>query len=328
MSRDCLKRRWSDKLRALLAFTFSLTLTLLFRPSLGTATYNPIYSPETAPFALLVKGERVPFSTHGLFVLPGTELTLTAGDAGNYSLEAAQGTTAPIGHGEWVWTAPTKPGVYPVRVVDAESNNSILLNVFVMVPAKAVRNGSLNGYKIGNYPRKPLRGNAAYIPPQGFVEVTPENRYTKVSPHFRLSQFLCKQTGSYPKYVVLNEKLLAKLENLLGRINEAGFSSETISIMSGYRTPYYNRAIGNVAYSRHQWGDAADIFIDRNRDNIMDDLNGDGRIDRDDCEILTNLIEDIHTHDKSLVGGMGSYRSTRAHGPFVHVDARGEVKTW
>ena len=49
-----------------------------------------------------------------------------------------------------------------------------------------------NGYRIGAYPAKPLKGDAQYVPPPGFIEVTKENQDTKVSPHFVLKQFLGK----------------------------------------------------------------------------------------------------------------------------------------
>ena len=72
-----------------------------------------------------------------------------------------------------------------------------------MVPATRVKNGFLNGYRIGTYPATPLKGNPM-LPARrrGFIEVTKENQDTKVSPHFTLKQFLCKEdtTRAFPKY--------------------------------------------------------------------------------------------------------------------------------
>jgi len=65
-----------------------------------------------------------------------------------------------------------------------------------------------------------------------------------VSQHFRLKQFLCKQSGGYPKYVVLNEELLQKLEHLLELTKRRGYHAATFYIMSGYRT---RRTIGRWA---------------------------------------------------------------------------------
>ena len=100
--------------------------------------------------------------------------------------------------------------------------------------------------------------------------------------------------------------------------------------MSGYRTPFYNRAIGNVQYSRHIYGDGADIFVDVSpRDELMDDLNGDGRVDLRDARVLYEIVEGLEGGDVAgLVGGLATYDATSAHGPFVHVDGRGYRARW
>ena len=47
----------------------------------------------------------------------------------------------------------------------------------------------------------------------------------------------------------------------------AGIDASTFRILSGYRTPFYNRSIGNEThYSRHVYGDAADIYVDEDGD--------------------------------------------------------------
>ena len=231
----------------------------------------------------------------------------------------------------WVWTAPGEPGVYPLVVRQRESGEQILLNGFVLVPASRVERERLNGYRIGAYPAKALRGLEIYKAPRGFVEVTPENSGTRLSPHFTFGQFVCKQQSGYPKYIVLRPRLLLKLEYLLRLVNEHGHDYESFVVMSGYRTPFYNAAIRDVAYSRHVYGGAADIFADENpRDGVMDDLNGDGVVDRRDAEWLYDLIDSRSTSKpyEPFVGGLGSYGSTDAHGPFVHVDVRGFKARW
>ena len=50
------------------------------------------------------------------------------------------------------------------------SSDEIVLHAFVMVPASAVKDGMLNGYRIGVYP-PPLHGNPIYRPPPGFVPI-------------------------------------------------------------------------------------------------------------------------------------------------------------
>jgi len=153
-----------------------------------------------------------------------------------------------------------------------------------------------------------------------------------VSPHFTLKQFLCKEDTSkeFPKYIVLHERLPLKLEAILERVNHLGFRVETLHVMSGYRTPYYNRAIGDVLYSQHQWGGAADIFIDHMNAGRMDDLTGDHRIDINDAKYLYDEVERLTSEPpaRRFEGGLGFYPATSAHPPFVHVDVRGTKARW
>jgi hypothetical protein len=200
-----------------------------------------------------------------------------------------------------------------------------------MYPASKVKNGILNGYNIGKYPQAPSTFSQKYVAPRGFIEVTQENKNIFVSPHFKLGQFICKQEGSYPKYVVLDELLLQKLESILLEVNSHGIGCPTLTVMSGYRTPHYNGILDNARYSRHMWGDAADVYVDESpRDGIMDDLNNDGRFDQRDSKFLAQLVEKMvnKPDNKKLTGGLGVYRPTKSHGPFVHVDTRGQDARW
>jgi hypothetical protein len=199
-----------------------------------------------------------------------------------------------------------------------------------MVPAAEVRDGFLNGYHIGFYPVKPLNGNPAYIAPSGFIEVTKDYEDTKVSPHFRIKQFFTKQKSDYPKYLVLDERLVFLLEGLGRNLKPLGFDADDIFVMSGYRTPFYNKAIGDIEFSMHQWGRAADIFLDHDHDGVMDDLNKDHKHDREDAVALANVLELMAKSPEwsSFIGGIGIYGATSAYGPFVHVDTRGWKARW
>jgi uncharacterized protein YcbK (DUF882 family) len=129
---------------------------------------------------------------------------------------------------------------------------------------------------------------------------------------------------------MLNERLPLKLEAIVERLNARGVRVDTLHIMSGYRTPYYNRTIGDVQYSEHQWGAAADIFVDRANRGRMDDLNGDGRVDVADSKFLYDQIDALTNEpaNRRFEGGLGFYPGTRAHPPFVHVDVRGTKARW
>jgi hypothetical protein len=266
--------------------------------------------------------------------MPGETLSVSVVDAGepqDYLMETSTGQAEFSGPGQWRWTAPQQAGLSKVTIENLRDPEVMTLHVFVLVPFERIHEGKLNGYEIGDYPDIPLRLLPAYRRPTGFIEVTKENLSTPVSPHFRLEQFLCKQKSDFPKYLVLRERLILKLEALLEIANESGYECETFVVMSGYRTPHYNKAIGNVPLSRHLWGDAADIYIDaRPADGDMDDLNGDGRIDYHDADVIYELVDRQYgkTWYQRFAGGLGRYKRSAAHPPFVHIDARGSHARW
>jgi hypothetical protein len=292
------------------------------------------FAPEKAGFRVKCNEETSPYRVIGVFVLPEETLPIEALppiEGEDYSLAASAGDAVRLGPNRWQWAAPREVGLYRIMVRQPSRSDSLTLNVFVMVPYEDLNGEYLNGYRIGKYPAIPFKQLPIYKPPRGFVEVTPENEETPVAPHFRLKQFLCKQESGYPRYLVLKERLLLKLELVLERANEKGYRAETFQVMSGYRTPYYNKAIGNVKYSRHVWGGAADIFIDENpQDGMMDDLNKDGKHDYRDAAILYDIVDEMYGKPwyELFVGGLGRYKRTRSHGPFVHVDVRGFRARW
>jgi hypothetical protein len=306
---------------------------LALGPLVGGAAAPPAEPPPAPDLAIRYRTVVSPLRVRALTVLPGETVTFAVadGDPGRaYVARPAAGRLAPLGTGRWAWTAPPTPGIYPIQVVGPDGTDSVTLQAFVVVPYDRLEGDLLNGYRIGRYPEHSAHGGAGHGPPAGFVEVTRENENVLVSPHFRLKQFLCKQAGGYPKYVVLDERLLLALEHVLQVVNAAGVPATTFHVMSGYRTPAYNRALGNVRFSQHQWGAAADIFIDENGDGVMDDLNGDGRSDLRDADVLYRLIDVAATRPEAqgLIGGLGKYPKTAAHGPFVHVDVRDSRARW
>jgi hypothetical protein len=292
------------------------------------------FDPGRLSFSVRCKGWVSPYRVMALFVAPGAEVELevqAGADASPFELMSGEGRVTPVTEGRWRWRAPAGHGLHPLRLTRSSTAETMLLNIFVVVPLEAVENDRLNGYRIGRYPRTPLKGLGIYVRPEGLAEVNPLNARTRVSPHFTLEQFLCKQGGGPPKYLILREALLLKLEHLLEVVNERGYRCDTFHVMSGFRTPHYNAAIGNVRYSRHVWGGAADVFIDESpRDGVMDDLNGDGRIDQDDAAVLYEIIDGLYGRPwySPFIGGLARYRPTRAHGPFVHVDVRGTRARW
>ena len=278
-----------------------------------------------AGFEVEIDGVRNPYRVLALFVTPGEPLRFTLPGPG-YELRGPERAAAVerLTEASWRWTAPDEPGRGSIEIGRPGGEGGMTLKVFVALPRERVQDGKLNGYRIDAYPSKPLRDLTTYRPPTGFVEVTPENGKTRISPHFRLEQFVCQQDGGPPRYVVLRSTLLVALERVLEQVNTRGFRADTLHVMSGFRTPFYNRAIGNVPYSRHVYGDAADIFVDVNpADGVMDDLDGNGTVDLRDASLLADIVESL-----ALPGGLASYGATAAHGPFVHLDLRGYRARW
>lgn len=283
-------------------------------------------------FSVRVNDRIVSYHTTFQMALPKQELKLQFPDiqyAAAFELSGPETRIRSV-HGQIVYQSPASPGHYPLEIVNTLTGDRVQLHLFVVVPAAQVTKGSLNGYRIGDYP-PPYKGLTEYKAPLGYIRVDKDIEGIQVSPHFRLGQFLCKQQSDYPKYIVLKPRLLEKLELLLADVNQKGIRTDSFVIMSGYRTPYYNRAIGNVASSRHLYGGAADIYIDVNpENNTMDDLNGDGKSNFQDAVYLYNLADGLtKRHTRSdLIGGLGKYHSNAQHGPFVHVDVRGNKARW
>jgi len=191
----------------------------------------------------------------------------------------------------------------------------------------------LNGYRLGYWPQEKGRlRSEAYKNPDGFIEVTPENEDTRVSEHFRLRDFVSHdQKGVWPKYVVLREPLLDKLELVIEDLNDHGVNAEGMRIRSGFRTPAHNFAVrgeGSARDSRHQFGDAADVFIDQEGNGKMSDLNGDGKINFADVKMILDAVERVEARYPELVGGTGLYAYSGRSGPFAHIDVRGTRARW
>jgi hypothetical protein len=267
-----------------------------------------------------------------IFAMPGEKIPLSVSAPATrlHSIDVRQGALTAIGPNRWTWEAPVKPGLYEITVKSPGGSTIANFSAFVMVPATAVQKGILNNFQIGFYPDTPLKGNPIYIPPKGFIEVTRDNEDAKVSENFRIKQFLTKQAGGYPKYVVLDERLVFLLESIGRHLESHGWDADDIFVMSGYRTPFYNKQLDDTTYSLHQWGRAADIFLDKDENGMMDDFNKDKAVSKDDAVALASLLESLATTAElsGFIGGIGIYGSTSAHGPFVHVDTRPGKARW
>jgi len=222
----------------------------------------------------------------------------------------------------------SRPGMYPVAPLTRPF-------AFITMHPFAEKHGmNLGAYRLGFWPaEKHAVRSPAYANPNGFIEVTQANMDTPVSEHFKLGDFLTHdQPNVWPKYLVLQQKLIDKLELVLSDLQAHGVDTRGVRVMSGFRTPQYNVGGGNTggraSLSRHMYGDAADIFIDNDHDGQMDDLNHDGRISIDDARVIQAAVDRVEAAHPELVGGAGVYTAAPGHGPFIHIDTRGYRARW
>ena len=291
----------------------------------------PLSETQAEGLSLALGDSQIKQKTFSLFVVPGEILSLALIDYDKNELHIRfEGLEIqPPATGTWRFRAPQEPGLYSFELEYPAVGEATTLNVFVGTVLTSEQT-SLEGYRIGPLPSGHSEYPQFYRSPRLYVRVTREMLDMPLSDHFTLGQFLCKQKSAFPKYLALSEELLVLLEGLVDAVQRAGYPVETFGIVSGYRTPYYNKLIGNVAASRHVYGDALDFYVDVNRDGLMDDLDGDGDSNGRDIDLLYNIVEGYREqagYDGSP-GGIGRYYKTSRHSGFVHVDTRGYRARW
>ncbi len=266
------------------------------------------------------------------------------------------GRTLPLlGDNLFSGKAPKEPGLYILglecrqrgyrpaaasdsRVEEWEEQTRQNLLVIVLYPFSRINDGFIDQFPMGFYPNPeeaPIRSIPKtalphYLPPKGFIEVTPENQGVLVSKTLRLQDFSCHYKTPFPHYMALSSALLLKLELLTLKLQQLGFPEARLTILSGFRTPWYNQTVSGALWSRHIYGDAADITLKGwLQEGIKEDMNQDGRIDREDLLVLAGLIEEIEA-ETGLVGGLGIYDLSQngKYCPFIHVDTRGFKARW
>lgn len=122
----------------------------------------------------------------------------------------------------------------------------------------------------------------------------------KLTPNFSLSEFRCKDGTDVPEDLMDNVSLLC--ENLQVLRDHIGMP---IRVISGYRSPKYNRRIGGARKSQHMTAKAADIKVR-------------GMSPAEVKEVIVQLIKE----GKMMKGGIGLYTT------FTHYDVRGRNARW
>ena len=327
-----------------------VTFGVVLAAALGVLGFHEPPSSRLKPFA---RGARVAAATPSVnafgksgevkvrFALPGDRVEYpleVQGDPRRLRYQwvrladsVAADSARPLAGAELV--APPAPGFYQLalleeggEVVAAERHVIHGLTLSVLVPFSQKSGSTLNGYRIGTYLAERLT-TARSAPPEGFVEVRPQDLSLPITKHLTLADFVAHDgQETWPRYTAVNPRLLDKLELVMAKIAEwrAGAAKDdvhvAIAVNSGFRAPVYNRSVRRAASdSRHQYGDAADVKID---------ANGDGRYTLIDSKLVAQAVEEVEREHPELAGGMGLYTSRRYHTPYVHIDARGKRARW
>lgn len=116
-----------------------------------------------------------------------------------------------------------------------------------------------------------------------------------VTDHFSLGEFACRDARPYPE-IWIHDRLLP-LCNVLETVRAA--IDRPILIVSGYRSPEHNKAVGGAKNSQHMEGRAADI-----------------RVAEMSAGMLHAKITELYSQGAIKIGGLGLYKS------WVHIDIR------
>ena len=122
----------------------------------------------------------------------------------------------------------------------------------------------------------------------------------RLEKNFKLSEFKCRDGSNVPDEFMENVQELAR--NLQVLRDHLGVP---IRVISGYRSPKYNRKIGGARRSQHMLARAADIKIK-------------GLSPQEVKDVIVSLVKE----GKMKKGGIGLYRT------FTHYDTRGRNARW
>lgn len=236
----------------------------------------------------------------------------------------------------------------------------VSVRVISPTSVKFLHNGVIDGFRMGEYlhpnDEKKIKelGNVPrwvklyperYLPPKFFYKVTVENKDLYISPHYTLGDYALDYpwySAGFPQYVALDYNLIRKLEDLQELLEQNGFQLTKFKFIYGFRSPLFN--LGTimsaqedtlkVPFSMHQYGRAVDIIIDNDNNDVMDDLNEDGKINIDDARVILQYVNQLdkkyREENSPLVGGAGIYGhhdfKGRVQSPYIHIDVRGFTK--
>lgn len=124
----------------------------------------------------------------------------------------------------------------------------------------------------------------------------------RLTEHFALSEFKSKDGADFPPWAPCRlADLCEQLEAL-----RAALGHRPITILSGYRSPEHNKAVGGAKRSQHKEARAADVVVD----GVSPE------------KVHATILKLIRLGGMKK-GGVGLYP-----GRFVHYDTRGHNARW
>lgn len=276
------------------------------------------------------------------------------------SVAASAGAVEFLSPTELQWSVPEAPGLHTLDVevlerytvkrdmlagateADARKGTGRLA---VMVQYPYNRQEDLIGtYSIGVYPNEDghnvpsivarLREN--YSPPEWFILVNEDTSDYKLSKRFRVSDFASPSEYGRSHYIAIQPELIAFLEALWDAAELRFGKTARVKILRAYLAPserlrLERRNVRYTEFSRYQYGDAAAIIVDTEGNDKLGDLNGDGRLDREDANVLADLVAEVKK-EMGLRGAVGvvdqPVEPNWPETPYVVVDLRGENTRW
>lgn len=122
----------------------------------------------------------------------------------------------------------------------------------------------------------------------------------KLTKNFSLWEFKCRDGTEVPEEYLENVQELAENLQIL-----RDYIGKPIHVISGYRSPKYNRKIGGARRSQHMLAKAGDLIVK-------------GMTPSEVKEVIVQLIKE----GKMKKGGIGLYTH------FTHYDVRGFNRRW
>ncbi len=100
------------------------------------------------------------------------------------------------------------------------------------------------------YP-EPYNGSQQYSAPARFIDLTTADPDLMLAPNFALDEVMQEYKGDYGLYQVHVMEYIQAIRDSTGT---------ALYLNSGYRNVTYNTMVGGATYSRHQYGDAVDMY--------------------------------------------------------------------